>query len=97
VHGDIGDRALVEALFAEHGPARVVHLAAQPGVRYAAVNPHAYIHANVAGFLHVLEGCRRHPVEHLVFASTSSVYGAGTAMPYSEHQSPAHPLSLYAA
>ncbi len=97
VHGDIGDRALVEALFAEHGPARVVHLAAQPGVRYAAVNPHAYIHANVAGFLHVLEGCRRHPVEHLVFASTSSVYGAGTAMPYSEHQPTAHPLSLYAA
>ena len=97
VHGDLEDRALVERLFSGHRPERVVHLAAQPGVRYAAVNPHAYLHSNLAGFLHVLEGCRHHPVGHLVFASTSSVYGANTAMPYSEHQPTAHPLSLYAA
>ena len=97
VDGDIADRDLVDAVFARHRPQRVVHLAAQPGVRYGAVNPHAYLQSNLAGFLNVLEGCRHHPVEHLVFASTSSVYGADTAMPYSEHQATAHPLSLYAA
>ena len=97
VHGDLADRELVDALFAQYRPQRVVHLAAQPGVRYAAINPHAYLHSNLSGFLHVIEGCRHHPVEHLVFASTSSVYGADTAMPYSEHQPTAHPLSLYAA
>src|SRR5690606_37616194 len=87
---------LVESLFSRHRPDRVVHLAAQPGVRYAAVNPHAYLHSNLAGFLHVLEGCRHHPVGHLVFASTSSVYGADTAMPYSEHQPTAHPRGMQA-
>ena len=84
----------VEAAFASHRPQRVVHLAAQAGVRYAAQNPHVYVSSNVTGFLHVLEGCRHHGVEHLVFASTSSVYGANTTMPFSEHQSTDHPLTL---
>src|ERR1700761_4649738 len=97
IHADLADRAAMEKLFAEHRPQRVVHLAAQAGVRYAAQNPHVYISSNVTGFLHVLEGCRHHGVEHLVFASTSSVYGANTTMPFSEHQSAEHPLTLYAA
>lgn len=97
VAGDLADRFLVEELFAREKPQRVIHLAAQPGVRYAAVNPHAYVASNVTGFLHVLEGCRHHQVEHLVFASTSSVYGANRALPYSEHVPTAHPLTLYAA
>ena len=75
----------------------MVHLAAQAGVRYAAENPHVYVSSNVTGTLHILEGCRHHGVEHLVFASTSSVYGANTEMPFSEHQSTEHPLTLYAA
>ena len=74
-----------------------MHLAAQAGVRYAAENPHVYVKSNVTGTLHILEGCRHHGVEHLVFASTSSVYGANTEMPFSEHQSTEHPLTLYAA
>jgi UDP-glucuronate 4-epimerase len=97
VDGNLADRGLVERLFAAHRPDRVVHLAAQAGVRYAAVNPHAYIESNVTGFLHVLEGCRHHGVQHLVFASTSSVYGANRRMPYSEHEPTEHPLTLYAA
>ena len=97
VHGDLADRDAVEALFREHRPERVVHLAAQAGVRYAAENPHVYVASNVTGFLHVIEGCRHHGVEHLVYASTSSVYGANTAMPFSEHQPTEHPLTLYAA
>jgi UDP-glucuronate 4-epimerase len=97
VHADLADRAAMEQAFAAHTPQRVVHLAAQAGVRYAAENPHVYVSSNVTGFLHILEGCRRHGVEHLVFASTSSVYGANTAMPFSEHQSAEHPLTLYAA
>ena len=97
VHADLADRAAIEAAFATHRPQRVVNLAAQAGVRYAAQNPHVYISSNVTGFLHVLEGCRHHGVEHLVFASTSSVYGANTRMPFSEHQSTEHPLTLYAA
>ena len=97
VEADLADRAAVESLFAAHQPARVVHLAAQAGVRYAAENPHVYVSSNVTGFLHVLEGCRRHPVEHLVYASTSSVYGANTTLPFSEHQPTEHPLTLYAA
>ncbi|MCX7042313.1 MAG: NAD-dependent epimerase [Gammaproteobacteria bacterium] len=97
IHADLADRAAVEAVFATHQPQRVVHLAAQAGVRYAAQNPHVYVSSNVTGFLHVLEGCRHHAVEHLVFASTSSVYGANTRMPFSEHQSTEHPLTLYAA
>ena len=97
VGGDLGDRLAVETLFAVHQPQRVVHLAAQAGVRYAAQNPHVYVNSNVTGFLHVLEGCRHHGVEHLVFASTSSVYGADTKVPFSEHQPTDHPLTLYAA
>lgn len=97
VLADLVDRAAIEALFAEHRPRRVIHLAAQAGVRYAATNPHAYTDSNVTGFLHILEGCRHYPVDHLVFASTSSVYGANTAMPFSEHQPTEHPLTLYAA
>jgi len=97
VHADLVDREAIEQLFARHAPRRVVHLAAQAGVRYAAQNPHAYTNSNVTGFLHILEGCRHHGVEHLVFASTSSVYGANTTMPFSEHHSTEHPLTLYAA
>ncbi|WP_430390352.1 NAD-dependent epimerase [Dyella sp. 20L07] len=97
IHADLADRAAMERAFAEHRPQRVVHLAAQAGVRYAAENPYVYTSSNVVGFLHVLEGCRQHGVEHLVFASTSSVYGANTAMPFSEHKSAEHPLTLYAA
>lgn len=97
IHADLADRAAVEAAFAAHKPQRVINLAAQAGVRYAAENPHIYVASNVTGFLHILEGCRHHGVEHLVFASTSSVYGANTAMPFSEHQSTEHPLTLYAA
>lgn len=94
---DLSDRGAMEAAFAEHRPQRVINLAAQAGVRYAATNPHVYVSSNVTGFLHVLEGCRHNGVEHLVFASTSSVYGANTKMPFSEHQSTEHPLTLYAA
>ena len=97
IHADLADRAAVESAFATHKPQRVINLAAQAGVRYAAENPHIYAASNVTGFLHILEGCRQHSVEHLVFASTSSVYGANTAMPFSEHQSTEHPLTLYAA
>jgi UDP-glucuronate 4-epimerase len=97
IQADLADRNAMERAFAEHRPQRVVHLAAQAGVRYAAENPHVYTSSNVTGFLHVLEGCRQHGVEHLVFASTSSVYGANTAMPFSEHKSAEHPLTLYAA
>lgn len=97
LRADLADRAAVEGLFAEYRPERVVHLAAQAGVRYASENPHAYVASNVTGFLHVLEGCRHHAVEHLVFASTSSIYGANRRMPYSEHQPAEHPLTLYAA
>ena len=97
IHADLADRTAVESAFATHKPRRVINLAAQAGVRYAAENPHIYVASNVTGFLHILEGCRQHDVEHLVFASTSSVYGANTAMPFSEHQSTEHPLTLYAA
>jgi UDP-glucuronate 4-epimerase len=94
---DLADRAAMEDAFARHRPRRVVHLAAQAGVRYAAENPHVYVASNVTGFLHVLEGCRATGTEHLVFASTSSVYGANLRMPFSEHDSAEHPLTLYAA
>ena len=97
ITADLADRAAVDAVFATHKPQRVVNLAAQAGVRYAATNPHVYTSSNVTGFLHVLDGCRHLGVEHLVFASTSSVYGANTRMPFSEHQSTEHPLTLYAA
>ncbi len=97
IAGDLADRAAVEQAFATHKPARVVNLAAQAGVRYAAENPHVYVASNVTGFLHILEGCRHFGVEHLVYASTSSVYGANRAMPFSEHSPAEHPLTLYAA
>ena len=94
---DISDREGVEKLFASEKPERVVNLAAQAGVRYAAKNPHAYTQTNVVGFLNILEGCRHHPVDHLVFASSSSVYGANTKVPFSVHHNVDHPISLYAA
>ena len=97
VKADVADRPGIEALFAAERFERVVHLAAQAGVRYSLENPHAYIDSNVVGFLNVLEGCRRNPVEHLVYASSSSVYGGNTRMPFSEHDSVDHPVSLYAA
>lgn len=94
---DIADRKAMEACFATHKPQRVVNLAAQAGVRYSIENPLAYVDSNIVGFAHILEGCRHHGVEHLVYASSSSVYGANTAMPFSIHQNVDHPLSLYAA
>lgn len=94
---DIADRAGVEALFKQHQPQKVVNLAAQAGVRYSIENPHAYIDSNIVGFINILEGCRHHQVEHLVYASSSSVYGANESMPFSVHDNVDHPLSLYAA
>jgi UDP-glucuronate 4-epimerase len=94
---NLADREGIDALFKEHQPKRVVNLAAQAGVRYSLENPSAYIDANIVGFANILEGCRRYGVEHLVYASTSSVYGANTQLPYSVHQNTDHPLSLYAA
>ena len=97
VKASLEDRAAIEKLFAEHKPQRVINLAAQAGVRFSLTNPHNYIESNITGFLHILEGCRHNGVEHLVYASSSSVYGANTAMPFSVHQNVDHPLSLYAA
>jgi UDP-glucuronate 4-epimerase len=94
---DLADRAAVPALFAATRPAAVVHLAAQAGVRYSLENPHAYVDANLQGFINILEGCRHQGVRHLVYASSSSVYGANTRMPFSVHDNVDHPLSLYAA
>jgi UDP-glucuronate 4-epimerase len=94
---DLADRAAIAATFAEHQPQAVVNLAAQAGVRYSIENPLAYIDSNIVGFAHILEGCRHHKVAHLVYASSSSVYGANTALPFSVHQNVDHPLSLYAA
>ena len=94
---DVADREAMADLFARVRPKRVVHLAAQAGVRYSLVNPYAYTDSNVTGFLNILEGCRHNGVEHLVFASTSSVYGANTKQPFSEHHKVDHPVSLYAA
>ena len=93
----ITDRAAIEETFEREGFQRVVHLAAQAGVRHSIEHPHAYIDSNITGFLHIIEGCRRTTVEHLVYASTSSVYGANTNMPFSVQQSVDHPLTLYAA
>ncbi|MFO1251320.1 MAG: NAD-dependent epimerase [Inhella sp.] len=93
----VEDRAGMEALFAAEKFDRVVHLAAQAGVRYSLTNPHAYIDANIQGFMNILEGCRHHQIQHLVYASSSSVYGGNTLMPFSEHHSVDHPVSLYAA
>jgi len=94
---DVGDKAAIDALFAKHKFQQVVHLAAQAGVRYSLVNPHAYIDSNVVGFTNVLEGCRHSGVAHLAYASSSSVYGGNTALPFSEHDNIDHPVSLYAA
>ena len=94
---DLGDRKAIEECFDTHKPNRVVNLAAQAGVRYSIENPLAYIDSNIVGFAHILEGCRHHGVEHLVYASSSSVYGANTTMPFSVHHNVDHPLSLYAA
>ena len=94
---DIADRGAMEALFAEEKFDGVVNLAAQPGVRYSLKNPHAYISSNIVGFTNVLEGCRHNKVRHLVYASSSSVYGANTHMPFSVHDNVDHPVSLYAA
>jgi UDP-glucuronate 4-epimerase len=97
IHGDIADSQAVEALFSAEKPNRVVNLAAQPGVRYSLKNPHAYIQTNLVGFGNLLEGCRHNGVEHFVYASSSSVYGANTHMPFSVHDNVDHPVSLYAA
>jgi len=94
---DLADAAAVARVFAEARPARVIHLAAQAGVRYSLTHPGAYVQSNLVGFANVLEGCRHHGVGHLTYASSSSVYGANTAMPFSTHQTVDHPLSLYAA
>jgi UDP-glucuronate 4-epimerase len=94
---DISNRSAVESLFAGENFDRVIHLAAQAGVRYSLTSPHAYIDSNVTGTLNILEGCRHHGVQHLVFASTSSVYGMNTNMPFSPHRGVDHPLSLYAS
>ncbi len=94
---DLTDRQAIDAAFATHKPQRVVNLAAQAGVRYSIENPLAYIDSNIVGFAHILEGCRHNNVQHLVYASSSSVYGANTAIPFSIHQNVDHPLSLYAA
>jgi UDP-glucuronate 4-epimerase len=94
---DLSDRKAIGECFDTHKPNRVVNLAAQAGVRYSIENPLAYIDSNIVGFAHILEGCRHHAVEHLVYASSSSVYGANTTMPFSVHHNVDHPLSLYAA
>jgi len=94
---DLADQAGMQRLFVQQGFARVIHLAAQAGVRYSLIDPHAYLQSNVVGTLNVLEGCRHHDIEHLVYASTSSVYGANTDLPFSVHRGADHPLSLYAA
>jgi UDP-glucuronate 4-epimerase len=94
---DLTDRGGVENLFSENKFDYVVNLAAQAGVRYSLTNPHAYIDSNIVGFLNILEGCRHNDVKHLVFASSSSVYGANTRMPFSVHHNVDHPVSLYAA
>ncbi|KJH74673.1 NAD-dependent epimerase [Pseudomonas sp. ES3-33] len=94
---DLADAAAIEALFAREKPQAVIHLAAQAGVRYSLENPRAYLDSNLSGFLNILESCRRHPVQHLIYASSSSVYGANQHTPYSVRDGVNHPLSLYAA
>ncbi|HEV7462707.1 MAG TPA: NAD-dependent epimerase [Methyloceanibacter sp.] len=97
IKADLGNRTMIEATFAEEKPSRVIHLAAQAGVRYSLEHPHAYVNSNITGFLHVLEGCRHHEVEHLVYASSSSVYGGNRALPFSVSDNVDHPVSLYGA
>ena len=97
IRASIEDKTAMDDLFERHRPQRVINLAAQAGVRYSLENPHAYVDANLQGFMNILEGCRHHDVEHLVYASSSSVYGGNTTMPFSESHSVDHPVSLYAA
>jgi UDP-glucuronate 4-epimerase len=94
---DLADRSATKSLFAQHHFPTVIHLAAQAGVRYSLQNPHAYIDSNIEGFINVLEGCRHNGCRHLLFASSSSVYGANTKLPFSVHDNVDHPISLYAA
>ncbi len=97
IRADLTDHQAIEGIFTNYKPDVVVNLAAQAGVRYSIENPLAYINSNIVGFAHILEGCRHNDVEHLVYASTSSVYGANTSMPFSVHQNVDHPLSVYSA
>ena len=97
IEADLENRSTVEATFETHKPQKVVNLAAQAGVRYSIDNPAAYIQSNLVGFGHILEGCRRHGINHLVYASSSSVYGGNTNLPFPECQGVDHPVSLYAA
>lgn len=97
VRGDVADTEGLLALFERERFDGVIHLAAQAGVRYSLVNPHAYVQSNLAGFVNILEGCRHYSIRHLVYASSSSVYGGNTRLPFSEHDSVDHPVSLYAA
>lgn len=94
---DLADRLSVQSLFSDFQPSHVVHLAAQAGVRYSLVDPHAYVQSNIVAFLNILEGCRHFGIKHLVYASSSSVYGANQTIPFSEHSGAAHPISFYAA
>jgi UDP-glucuronate 4-epimerase len=97
VQADVADRTAIEALSSAHRPTRIVHLAAQAGVRYSLVNPHAYVQSNLVGFVNILEMSRQAGVDHLVYASSSSVYGSNGRLPFSEHDTVDHPISLYAA
>ena len=97
IKADVADRPAMEQLFATEKFERVIHLAAQAGVRYSLQNPHSYVDSNIVGFMNILEGCRHNKVGHLVYASSSSVYGGNTRMPFSEHDSVDHPVSMYAA
>ena len=97
VRMDLADRSGIESLFADEKFEKVINLAAQAGVRYSIENPHSYIDSNIVGFVNILEGCRHNDVKHLTYASSSSVYGANTTMPFSIHQNVDHPLSLYGA
>ncbi|MBD2771876.1 NAD-dependent epimerase [Iningainema tapete] len=94
---DVSDRPSISELFTHHSPTKVIHLAAQAGVRYSITNPHTYVDTNLVGFINILEGCRHSQVKHLVFASSSSVYGANTKRPFTVHDNVDHPISLYAA
>ena len=94
---DITDKKSLDNVFKLESPEKIIHLAAQAGVRYSITNPNTYIDSNILGFFNMLEACRYHPVQHMVFASSSSVYGANTSMPFSVHDNVDHPLSLYAA
>ncbi len=97
IRADISDKDKIDECFESFRPTKVINLAAQAGVRYSMENPHAYIQSNIVGFTNILEGCRHHDIKHLVYASSSSVYGANTKMPFSVHHNIDHPLSLYAA